>query len=414
MSAVMDKILNETGRAVASYLDACVHCGNCAEACHFYEVTRDTKYVPALKFDPLLKAYKRHKAPFSGLRRALGIAPAEVTDTEVAQWQELLYDSCTMCGRCTMVCPMGIDIASIVGMCRKSMADAGMAPKELIEIARRSKEEGSPLGVTPQVLKDRLEWIADDNEVEIPLDKPKAQVLLTMSSIEIMKYPADVAAVAKILNHAGIDWTMSSKGYEATNFGYLSGDREITKIMTSRIVDAAESIGAKTVIVPECGHAYGVMRWQAGNIVGRELPFEVLHISEFLERMRLDGQLKLKPLTKTVTFHDPCQIVRRGGAGSAPRNVLASFATDFREMDPTADQNWCCGGGGGVTTLSSAKHLQYKVFEIKKRQVAQTGATAMVSSCSNCRLVIDEDIEHVGWDKENLSLVDLVAEHLEG
>lgn len=413
MNAVMDQIVKEMDRTFASYLEACVHCGNCAEACHFYEMTGNAKYIPSLKFEPVLRTYRREKAPLAGLRRALGLAPAEVTDQEVADWRELLYDSCTMCGRCTLVCPMDIDIAYIVGTCRRAMIDNGMAPAELKAASDRSETQGSALGVSTTVLKDRIEWIADEYEVDIPLDQKPADILLTLSSIEVMKYPKDVAAMAQVMNHSGASWTVSSTGYEATNFGYLAGDRRVAKIMTTRIVEAAEALGVKTVIVPECGHAYGVMRWNAANIMGRTLPFTVVHISEFLEQLRLDGKLKLRPMQKKVTFHDPCQVVRRGGATQAPRNVLGSFAPNFVEMDPSGNQNWCCGGGGGVATLPSAKQLQYKVFDIKRDQVAKTGAEAMVTSCSNCRLIFDEDIEHVGWDKENLSLVELVAEHLQ-
>ena len=30
---------------------------------------------------------------------------------QLQEWQQLLYDSCTVCGRCSLMCPMGIDIA---------------------------------------------------------------------------------------------------------------------------------------------------------------------------------------------------------------------------------------------------------------------------------------------------------------
>lgn len=413
MNSVMQQIVGEMDRPMVSYLEACVHCGNCASACHFYEATGDARYVPALKFAPVLRTYQREMAPLAGLKRALGLAPAEVGESELADWSKLLYDSCTMCGRCTLACPMDIDIAYIVGVCRRAMTDHGFAPPELKAAAERSETQGSALGVTPDLLKERIEWIRDEHGTNVPLDKPHAEVLLTLSSIEVMKYPKDVAAMAQVMNHSGVDWTLSSSGYEATNFGYLAGDRQVAKTMVMRIVEAAEAVGAKTVIVPECGHAYGVLRWNAANIVGRELPFEVLHISEFLEQLRRAGRLKLKPMSKRVTFHDPCQIARRGGATRAPRNVLGAFATDFVDMAPSGNLNWCCGGGGGVATISDAKELQYQVFEIKREQVAQTGAEAMVSSCSNCRLIFDEDIEHAGWDKENLSLVELVAEHLQ-
>ncbi|MGA7800234.1 MAG: (Fe-S)-binding protein, partial [Gammaproteobacteria bacterium] len=246
-----------------------------------------------------------------------------------------------------------------------------------------------------------------------PLDKPKAQVLLTASSIETMKYPQSLAAMAKILNHAGEDWTFSTRGYEATNFGLLTGYTEVTRIMVTRIVETAEALGAKLVILPECGHAYGALRWSGANIIGRELPFEVLQIAEYLAKIKREGRLKLSPLTESITFHDPCQVARRGGATEAPREVLAGFAQDFREMDHAGDANWCCGGGGGVSTITRANDLRHKVFEIKMRQVADTGASTLVSSCANCRQTFDDDKAFYNWDRNVGSLVELVADHLE-
>jgi hypothetical protein len=86
-----------------------------------------------------------------------------------------------------MACPMGIDIASVVGLARHAMFAAGLVPHELWAVAERAAREGSPLGATPKVLKDRIEWLADDYDVETPLDRPKADILVTYSSIEIMK-----------------------------------------------------------------------------------------------------------------------------------------------------------------------------------------------------------------------------------
>jgi Fe-S oxidoreductase len=410
--AAVGRFVADIGARAAAYLEACVHCGQCAEACHFHEATGDARYTPAYKLKPLSKAYRRHKAPFAGLRRALGLAPAEVTTQELAEWQELLYDSCTLCGRCTVVCPMGIDIASLVALARRGMVAAGLGPADLLAAAERSKAEGSPLGLTPAKLADRLAWIADEYEVEIPLDRERAELLLTISSIETMKYPGSVAAMAKILNHAGESWTLSSKGYEATNFGVLSGRGDVARAMAERVAAAAEAVGARRVIVPECGHAYGALRWAGANLIGRPLPFAVLHITEYLAALVREGRLRLKPLARPLTYHDPCQVSRRGGATGAAREVLAAFAADFREMRPTGNANWCCGGGGGVAAIAAAAGLRRRVFGIKVRQVEATGAGTVVSSCSNCRLTLDEGKAAAGWDREIGSLVELVAEQL--
>ncbi len=408
---VIDHFLGQVGAQAAAWLQSCVHCGECAEACHFYEVTGDPRYTPTWKLEPFAKAYRRHKAPFAAVRRWLGLAP-EIGDDEIRDWQELIYDSCTMCGRCTMVCPMGIDIASLVGLARKSMAAAGIGPEDLFAVADRSRDGGSPLGVTAEKFLERVDWLSDEHEVEIPVDKERADVLLTVSSIEAMKYPASIAAMAKVLNHAGVDWTFSTKGYEATNFGVLSGKSDVAKVLIERITAAAEAVGAKTVVIPECGHAYGALRWTGASILGRPLPFEVLHITEFIARLKRDGKLKLKPMEDAITYHDPCQISRRGGATAAAREILDGFATGFREMKPTGNANWCCGGGGGVAAIERATPLRNKVFEIKMKQVEEAGADIMVSACSNCRQTLDGGKEHYRWERGIGSLVEIVADHL--
>jgi Fe-S oxidoreductase len=411
VQAAVDKFNALTNTDVASYLDACVHCGQCAQACHFHEVTRDPRRVPAMKLAPITKVYRRHKAPFAGLRRLLSLAP-ELTRRDLEDWEELIFDSCTMCGRCTVVCPMAIDIASIVALSRQAFVAAGLGPADLLQAANNARDKGSPLGVTKAVLAERIEWLADEHETTIPLDKAKADVLLLISSIELMKYPRSVVAKAKLLNHAGVDWTLSTKGYESTNFGFLAGKADVARILITRITEAAEAVGAKTVIVPECGHAFGVLRWSGANILGWPLPYAVSHITQFLAQEKRSGRLKFKLADTAMTYHDPCQISRRGGATADARYLLEGVATNFREMTPTGNYNWCCGGGGGVQAIGRAAGVRHEVFRIKMRQVKETGAATMVSACSNCRLTMDESKMALGWDKELASLVEILAEHL--
>jgi Fe-S oxidoreductase len=391
---------------LAAYLEACVKCGQCATACHFYEVTGDPRYTPAYKLFPMARAHKRTKAPW----RWFG--EPKISEADLRHWEELLYDSCTMCGRCTQVCPMGIDIASIVAASRQAFTAAGLGPEDLLEAAENARDKGSPLGVTPEVLEDRLEWLEDDHEVDLPLDKQNADVLLTVSSIELMKYPVSVVAMARLLNQAGVNWTLSTKGYEATNFGFLSGRSDISKIMIERITEAAEDVGARLVVIPECGHAFGVLRWSGANILGRPLPYHVMHITEYLAQLKREGKLSFKPYDQSITYHDPCQISRRGGATGAARELLADFATDFREMTPTGNFNWCCGGGGGVQAMGRAADLRHKVFQIKMKQVEDTGADTLISACANCRLTMDESKDHWGWDHGLDSLVEILADHV--
>ncbi|GHE02502.1 (Fe-S)-binding protein [Defluviimonas sp. 20V17] len=412
--AAIDRFLAACNSHVGAYLDACIHCGQCSQACHFHEATQDPKYTPALKLQPMTRVYKRHKAPLSGIKRMFGLVPPELTAEYLQETEELIFQSCTMCGRCTEVCPMAIDVASVVALSRQAFVAAGLGPADLLQAAENSRDKGSPLGLTPEVLRDRIEWLSDDNEVEIPLDRDKAEVLVTVSSIEMMKYPDSIVAVARLMNAAGLDWTISTKGYEATNFGVLSGRSDIAKTMITRLTDAAESVGAKLLVIPECGHAYGAMRWSGANILGRPLPFEVLHITELVAKLIRDGKLKLKQAAESVTYHDPCQVSRRGGATGAAREILAAYSSDVREMTPSGNHNWCCGGGGGVQAMASAAALRHAVFQIKINQVEATGAKTFVSACANCRLTMDESREVLHWPREVQSLVEVLADRLEG
>jgi Fe-S oxidoreductase len=411
VAAAMENFAKDINRTTATYLESCMHCGVCAEACQYYTQTKDPKYTPVWKLEVFKQAYKREASPFAFLYRLFNFKK-KVTLQQLEEWQELIYDSCTMCGRCSMVCPMSIDIATLIGQARHGMFQAGLVPKDLYSVAERAEDIGSPLGATADVLEDRADWMADEFDTDVNFDEEKADILVTMSSIEIMKYPHAIGATAKILNALDESWTFRSEGYEATNFGMMSGNVEWQKHSTMKLIDAAINCGAKLVLLPECGHAYGALRWQGAAMYGKPLPFKVMHISEYLADVISSGRLKVKKTDQTVTFHDPCQVSRRGGATEAPRIVMEALGLDLKEMSPTGDDNWCCGGGGGVVTIDRAKDLRYKVFELKMEQVDKTGADTILSTCSNCRQSIVDAKDHFGWDREVESLLELVADNI--
>ena len=398
---------------VASFFSSCVHCGLCAEACLFYTETGDPKYTPIHKLEPLRRTWQREYTLLGKLGGLLGLIKP-VTDEELAEWSTLVYDSCTLCGRCSMVCPVGNDITVMIRKMREGMSAAGHAPEGLVTATQRSVTSGSPAGVKWVTVQAQIKRVQKEFDIEVPVNKEGADYLVLMSSWEILNYPEYLGAVGRILNAAGATWTLADDAYEATNSGIQIGASDLARVLVGRIVAAAERLQVKCVISPECGHAYTAIRWEGPNLMGRSFGFQVKHILEVLDDLRNAGRLKLKgTLDVPLTYHDPCQISRRGGVYRQPRTLLNELAPQFREMKDAGIMNWCCGGGGGVSANERAEHLRTLVFKRKKAQIEETGVKTMVTACANCRVVMEEAMEHYHMDIEMLGLTELVAEHLE-
>lgn len=402
--------IKHTDAAVALDLESCLHCGMCAEACHFYEGTGQGRYAPIHKLKLLRKVYRRELGPFRFLQRLL---TRDLTVEELQEWQELVFDSCTECGRCDMICPVGVHLSRGVHITRQALAAAGLAPAELRAVDAEQQRTGAIFGAGLDALRSALEGLRAQG-IAAPLDKPKAQYLLLATAPDLLIYRRAFAATARIMNHLGLDWTFSSSGFEAANFGALSGDEAAERKATRRIVDAARACGAKFVIVPECGHAYPALRWEGPNVVGEAFPFEVLAISELIGRELDSGRLRLKPLGpgKRVTFHDPCKLGRKGGVFDEPRKALAALGVELRETESKAKTNYCCGGGGGVFLLERAAPLRAAAFRIKREQFDATGAQSVVTSCGSCRMTFAVGAEQNNWKMPIESLVELVADNL--
>ncbi|MGD9356526.1 MAG: (Fe-S)-binding protein, partial [Chromatiales bacterium] len=339
---------------IASFFSSCVHCGMCADACLFHTETGDPRYVPIRKLEPMRRLWEQEYTLVGRLKKIAGLSK-KITAEELEEWQELVYNSCSLCGRCSMVCPVGNDIVYMIRKMREGMSAAGYAPEGLIGASTRAVEIGSPMGVTIKAVEAQVKHAEKDLGFEIPMDAEGAEYLVLMSSMEIMNYPEYLQAVAKIMQQAGKSWTISSEAFEATNAGIQIGASDIARVLVQRIVDAAEKLKVKTVISPECGHAYTAIRWEGANLVGRPFDFKVQHILEVLDELREQGLLKTEGSEDSrMTFHDPCQLVRRGGVVEQPRNLLKMVATDFVEMKDHGMMNWCCGAGGGVSANEDA------------------------------------------------------------
>ncbi len=397
---------------IAAYFSSCTNCGICAQACIFYTETDDPKYTPIRRVEPMKRIWEQNYTLVGKLKKLVGLSK-EVTEQDLQNTVELAFESCTTCGRCTMMCPQGNDIVYMIRRMREGLTAAGLAPKELQEAAVRTADTGSVMGFPMKTLQAQVNAAEQETGIKIHVDEPNVEYMLLLSSAEVMQFNEIIAALAQIFDQAGVTWTLSSKAHEAGNPGMHMGASEIEGEFIQRIVDAAQELNIKNVISPECGHAYYAIRWEGPNVLRRPYPFKVWHIIEVLDKLRAEGRIKTTGCeTERLTFHDPCQAARRGGVNVPQRNLLNMVTCNFIEMNDRMACNWCCGGGGGMNTIEKAEPLMQKVFHRKRRQIEELDVTTVVTMCATCRNTLEEGIEANNMNIEVLGLTEVVANHL--
>jgi Fe-S oxidoreductase len=190
------------------------------------------------------------------------------------------------------------------------------------------------------------------------------------------------------MNAAGESWCLSS--FEAVNFASFVGDAPKAKKTAQRIIDEAGRLGVKEVSVVECGTAFRYLK----HMIGPQ-GFKVVSFVELIDRYLSEGRIRLDAsrITEKVTYHDPCQLARNSGVIEEPRRVLRALATDFVELTPNREENWCCGGGGGLVAMGE-EEFRMKSGRIKAEQLRASGAAIVATACENCHSQLSDLNEH--------------------
>ena len=165
----LETLRNEIDARVTSFFSSCVRCGICAEACLFYTETQDPRYTPIYKTEPLRKLWEREYSFWGKLSSALGISKP-MTEADLADWEELVYDGCSMCGRCSMVCPVGVDISMVIFKVKHGLAKAGFSPEGLVGATQRAVDVGSPMGITMKGVLATIKHAEENTGLTIPMD----------------------------------------------------------------------------------------------------------------------------------------------------------------------------------------------------------------------------------------------------
>ena len=418
-----EQLAKKLSRQVVGSLVGCVHCGMCNDACHYVlSHPDDPTMTPSYKADQVRKLFKaNHDWTGSVFPWWVGADKVPLTDDDLEKLKDIAFGTCTNCRRCTINCPMGVDTATLNRIMRGLLSHVGIMPEGVRVVSKDQWEIGNQMGVLKEDYLDTIEWMSEELEEDlghdkatIPINREGAKVTYAINPREVKYDPRTIKKAALIFYAAGEDWTMATEGWDQTNFGLFSGDDGLGGVCGQRVYEEVEKIGSEKLVISECGHGFRSTRHEAVNWSGFPVNFVMESSVNTMLRYIKEGRIKVDKSknSEPVTYHDSCNLARSCGIYEEPRELLELVVEDFREMYPNRTENFCCTGGGGAMSMSEYTPRRLSSGAIKAKQIADTGATVVVTSCHNCVDGLSDVVKHYELGCKVEQLVDLVANAL--
>jgi Fe-S oxidoreductase len=397
-----DEELDQFGAAQIQHLPqtqlldgyACIQCSRCQDACPAYETGKELS-------PSALEINKRYfiNDNISTIANGESIDKA-LTDwmlTEEAAW------SCTTCGYCVEVCPVGNEPMIDILRARQNlvMMESNF-PQDAMETFEKMENYGNPWGLSPQ---DRENWM-DGLDVPLMREKKNTDVLYWAgcSGAYDSRGREISQSVAKILNEAKIDY--ACLGNEETCTGDSArriGNEYLFQTMAEQNKETFEQYNFKK-IVTQCPHCFTTLKNDYAEM-GIEL--DVVHHSQYIDELINEKKIEPKPyLDEDITFHDPCYLGRHNGEYDAPRKVLQSVLKEgsIKEMEQSKSDSFCCGAGGG--NMWYEIKTGERINQHRVNQAVDTEAKTIAAACNFCNIMLEDGVKTTG-NEENIRVVDI-------
>jgi Fe-S oxidoreductase len=339
---------------------------------------------------------------------------------------------CTLCGACDVSCKVyrdDIELCEVIEELRELCVTEGqLIPEHMIMIDSMKKDNN----VFGEPKSERGDW-AEGLGLKC-VNTERADVLFHAGCR--FSYDRDlrdrVRGVVELLLKTGVDVGIAGKeesccGGRAYEIGYRGEMNNYADDMAARV----KASGATTLVTP-CSDCYSTFKYFYPR-TGKDLGIEVLHVTEYIQRLVEDGRITLShKVPLNVTYHDPCHLGRRGepypgkwegdkllrplsmkragrnGVFGPPRDILKAIpGLRLTEMERIKEYSWCCGAGGGVLEAYPDFALWSAAERI--REARATGAEAMVTSCPWCERSFLDAVAETGEELEIYDLSELVA-----
>ncbi len=273
-------------------LYSCPSCGVCIDACPMGVQKKNVKDATVY----MVRNLKRRNA-----RRSLEIA-----------------EKCLMCGKCAALCQVQMDACGI-------------------RLAYRTSHEKRG---------NRLPADFTYLEAVEPLPKLGEKKVLYYAGCMSSLTPVIGRSVRQVLQAAEVSYELMDKDGSICCGRplMLAGRQDEARQLMEKNRRLIEESGAQILLV-SCAICYRIFKEQY-DLIG----VEVMHYTEYFDRLIAEGRLRVRKGPGTLVYHDPCDLGRGCGIYEAPRSALGAVG----QLVPAAKErkeSICCGGSVGSLTL---------------------------------------------------------------
>ena len=406
-------------------------CAKCS-ICKFIPLEKMKGFQPA-NVCPSISRYN-FNAYSGGGRVNIGVA---MLDNRLEYTDKLLHIvyNCQMCGGCDVSCKYAMDMEVLepIYEFRIRCVEEGHANPALDRVINSLRKQGT---MVPGAKAKRGEWAEGLGLKDFTRQKTKvAYHVGCLTSFDKNMWPVAKATV-NLLEKAGVDFGIGRESESCCGGrAYQMGYQQDFIRQAQNNMALFKQCGVETVVTA-CSDSYHAFKVLYDKF-GLKGDLEVLHITEYLDRLIKEGRLKpRKKVAMKVTYHDPCHLgrlgepyihwegkeipgfqrrfsppkeLRRGTYGiyEPPRDVLKSIPSlKLAEMDRIKEYAWCCGAGGGVNE-SNPDFARWTANE-RIAEAESTGAEAIVTACPWCVKNFNDAIKESGSSLKVYDVVELL------
>ena len=365
----------ETEEAI-DQIDSCFDCRVCLDVCQTYEVTQNEAF-----------------GPIGRLSAAKDVFQGNELSSEAV---ESIYN-CMKCARCHVVCPVGIDIVSVVRKAQVDLMSRGIGPLENINrvMAGIQKLDNAYNGDPAK----RWDWLPE----EFP--ERESDTLLYIGCSAAFAYPQAARASYLLLKKLGVDFMLLRDESCCGYFYYYMGREDLAREKFEQNVEKFRRLGIKKVITICAGCYHNFEHWYP-SLLG-PVGFEVIHVSQLLPDLLKQRGQDLRKDGREMTYHDPCGIGRLGeGIYEEPREALRLCGVNLVEVEQNRQLSSCCG----ALIISNFRDLAAKVAGDFLDKVVTTD---VVTSCSFCLFGLNYGNKKMGKNKRIRFLTEVILDSLE-